>query len=170
MRALVAFLTLLSGIAAAAAQEQENKLMDRLLRPDMEMANPAQQKKFMADGAAVDKRARTNSFYTPEKSLGKTFPAKRSFLSRIFATNRSRVADTTANLSTRSSLTNAHTAYVTPNAYPTRAAAGGERSAPGKDFSGNRSFLDQGKSQKSLDHHEAPMTIDQVRELLNKNK
>ena len=170
MRALLAFIVLLSGIAAASAQEQENKLMDRLLRPDMQMANPAQQKKFVADGASVDKRARTSSFYTPEKTLGKTFPVKRSFLSRIFSTNHSPAVDTTANLSTRSILTNAHTAYVTPNAYPTRTAAGSERSAPGKDFSGNRPFLDQGKSQKSLNRQEAPMTIDQVRELLNKNK
>ncbi len=59
---------------------------------------------------------------------------------------------------------------MTPNAYPTRTAAGSERSAPGREFAGNRPFLDEGKSQKSLNHQEAPMTIDQVRELLNKNK
>jgi hypothetical protein len=37
-------------------------------------------------------------------------------------------------------------------------------------FSGNRPFLDKGKSQKALSQHDTPLTIEQVRELLNKNK
>ena len=38
------------------------------------------------------------------------------------------------------------------------------------EFRGTRSFLDRGKSQKSLSTQNPPMTIEQVRELLNKNK
>jgi hypothetical protein len=37
-------------------------------------------------------------------------------------------------------------------------------------FAGNRPFLDQGKSQKALSRQNPPLTIEQVRELLNKNK
>ena len=37
-------------------------------------------------------------------------------------------------------------------------------------YPGNRPFLGEGKSQKSLNQQNAPLTIDQVRELLNKNK
>src|SRR5207237_6548099 len=61
-------------------------------------------------------------------------------------------------------------------AYPTQSARG-PRDAPQSDkkvashaYAENRPFLDQGKSQKSLNRQNAPLTIDQVRELLNKNK
>jgi hypothetical protein len=37
-------------------------------------------------------------------------------------------------------------------------------------FADRHQFREQGKSQKSLDQQNPPMTIDQVRELLNKNK
>ncbi len=37
-------------------------------------------------------------------------------------------------------------------------------------FADQHQFRDQGKSQKSLDRQNPPMTIDQVRDLLNKNK
>ena len=60
--------------------------------------------------------------------------------------------------------------------YPTRTARG-PRDAPQSDkkvasrsYAENRPFLDQGKSQKSLNRKNAPLTIEQVRELLNKNK
>ena len=37
-------------------------------------------------------------------------------------------------------------------------------------YAGNRPFLNQGTNQKSLNRHNEPLTIEQVRELLNKNK
>jgi hypothetical protein len=39
-----------------------------------------------------------------------------------------------------------------------------------RNFAGERSFREQGKSQESLDRQNPPLTIDQVRKLLNKNK
>jgi hypothetical protein len=45
----------------------------------------------------------------------------------------------------------------------------GKKVAP-RAYPGSRQFLDEGKSQKSLNQENAPLTIDQVRELLNKNK
>jgi hypothetical protein len=38
------------------------------------------------------------------------------------------------------------------------------------DFAGKRPFLGQGKSQKALSQQDQPLSIEQVRELLNKNK
>jgi hypothetical protein len=38
------------------------------------------------------------------------------------------------------------------------------------DFAGNRPFLEQGKSQKALSQQKPSLTIEEVRELLNKNK
>ena len=52
----------------------------------------------------------------------------------------------------------------------TRAAAQSETHVASSTFGQARPFLDQGKSQKSLSAHNAPLTIEQVRELLNKNK
>jgi hypothetical protein len=49
------------------------------------------------------------------------------------------------------------------NAYPAKKYAT-------RDFGGNRPFLGQGKSQKALHSQDRPLTIDEVRELLNKNK
>jgi hypothetical protein len=40
----------------------------------------------------------------------------------------------------------------------------------GRSFADQRTFREQGKSQKSLDRQNPPLTIGQVRELLNKNK
>jgi hypothetical protein len=39
-----------------------------------------------------------------------------------------------------------------------------------QSYSGNRPFLAQGKSQKALQRKNPPLTIEQVRELLNKDK
>ena len=39
-----------------------------------------------------------------------------------------------------------------------------------RDYSGNRPYLEKGKSQKFLNRKNKPMTIDEVRDLLNKNK
>jgi hypothetical protein len=52
----------------------------------------------------------------------------------------------------------------------TRNAPQSDKKAASREYSENRPFLDQGKSQKSLNRQNAPLTIDQVRELLNKNK
>jgi len=60
----------------------------------------------------------------------------------------------------------------------TPAATAGTRVAPEttavtpavREYAGNRPFLDKGKSQKSLSAQNKPLTIEQVRELLNKNK
>ena len=52
---------------------------------------------------------------------------------------------------------------ISPSAYSTKKYAT-------RDFAGNRPFLGQGKSQKALHAQERPLTIDEVRELLNKNK
>jgi hypothetical protein len=40
----------------------------------------------------------------------------------------------------------------------------------GVPFAGTRPFLGRGKSQKALSARDTPLTVEQVRELLNKNK
>ena len=44
------------------------------------------------------------------------------------------------------------------------------RTTPVRDYAGTRTFLDKGKSQKILSAQSKPLTIEEVRELLNKSK
>src|SRR5436853_4051629 len=63
-----ACLLVLIVLSCVHAQEQESKLVDRLLRPDTTLRNNAQNKKFIADGASINKRATVGTFYVQEKS------------------------------------------------------------------------------------------------------
>ena len=47
---------------------------------------------------------------------------------------------------------------------------GSGKKVASSEFTGSRPFLDKGKSQKAISQHDTPLTIEQVRELLNKNK
>lgn len=169
MRTTVAFLALLAGVSAASAQEQERKLVDRILKPNMALVNPAQNKKFVTAGSFVKKSAATKSFYTPEKARPKTFSSTRAFAPREFAARHFRAGHSVAEISARSQLTKSDTVYPAP-AYQTPVAPESGPTVASADFAGNRPFLGQGKSQKALRAHDKPLTVEQVRELLNKNK
>jgi hypothetical protein len=65
---------------------------------------------------------------------------------------------------------NSRVAYPTQSARGPRDASQSDKKVASHAYAENRPFLDQGKSQKSLNRQNAPLTIDQVRELLNKNK
>ena len=51
-----------------------------------------------------------------------------------------------------------------------RVAPESNASAPVREYASTRLFLDKGKSQKALHAQDKPLTIEQVRELLNKSK
>ncbi|HEX8077487.1 MAG TPA: hypothetical protein VF511_06700, partial [Chthoniobacterales bacterium] len=101
----------------------------------------------------------------------KAFPEERSFAPRQFAARHFRAGDSAAYVSSRSSLTRTDTLIATPavNAGTRVAPESGETTAV-REYSGSRPFLDKGKSQKSLQVQNPPLTIEQVRELLNKSK
>jgi hypothetical protein len=170
---IVAIGTLFIGISTALAQEQERKLVDRLLKPNTSLANPAQNKKFTgARGASFDKSFRSRTFYSPAAIAPKTFPEERVFTPRQFAARHFRAGDSAANISSRSQLTKNDTMIATTAATAgTRVAPEStETPPPVRQFAGNRPFLEKGKSQKSLQAQNKPLTIEQVRELLNKSK
>jgi hypothetical protein len=165
---------LFSGVITSFAQEQERKLIDRILKPNTALANPAQNKKFAnTRPASFDKPVSLRPFYAPKKTAPKTFPEERVFTPRQFAARHFRAGDSSANISSRSQLKNSDTMIATP------AASAGSRvapesttspSTPVREYAGTRPFLGQGKSQKSLSAQNRPLTIEQVRELLNKSK
>jgi hypothetical protein len=170
VRMIVASMVLLAGVSAVSAQEQERKLVDRILRPNMSLVNSAQNKQFGVSEISVAKRARPKSYYTPDRSLGKSFAAGRAFPSRQFAARHFGAGDTAANISPRSHVTKTDPVRVAAAASGSRIAPENGTSLPAAPFAGNRPFLGRGKSQEALSARDTPLTIEQVRELLNKNK
>lgn len=168
---LAALLTLLISASTGVAQEQERRLIDRLLRPNIALVNSAQEKKFVASGGRTfDKRVPARSFCAPEKTLPKSFPGERAFTSQQFAARHFRMGDTPANIATRTELTKNDKLIRTPPAPGIRVAPESTTTAPVHEFADNRAFLGRGKSQKALQAYNKPLTIEQVRELLNKSK
>jgi hypothetical protein len=160
------------GVASAFGQQQERGLMDRLLKADTSLANPAQNKKFTDRRvAAFDKTATTGSFYSPQKPVAKAFPEERNFTPRQFAARHFRAGDSAAYISSRSQLRKNDTVIATTAATAgTRVAPESNETTSVREYAGSRPFLDKGKSQKSLQTQNKPLTIEQVRELLNKSK
>jgi hypothetical protein len=170
VRTTVALLALLAAVAPARAQEQEGKLIDRVLKPNMSLANPAQNKQFIATGVVAGKRATSKSFYAPERSNARAFPIARVITPAEFAFRHFRTGESTAIVVSKPPVTKADAVYSTNYAPDIRVASGSDNTVGGSTYAGNRPFLDRGKSQKALAAHNRPLTIEQVRELLNKNK
>ena len=167
---IIASIALLAGVSATSAQEQEGKLVDRILKPNMSLVNSAQNKQFGTTGAFVTKRAPSKSFCAPDKSLAKSFAPGRAFSPRQFAARHFRAGDTTASISTKTQLSKTDTVNGVSATYSTRVAPENDSRLAVVSFAGNRQFLGRGKSQKALSAQETPLTVEQVRELLNKNK
>ena len=162
---------LLATLSCVRGQDQEKKLVDRLLKPDMTLQNSEQNKKFIADGSAsINKRANVGTFYVRKKSNSKNYSATGQFStqqanSRLFHSGRSAF-----NTSSQQAMGNSRSAYANQTAHGVRDASQSGKKVATRAYAENRPFLDEGKSQKSLNRQNAPLTIEQVRELLNKNK
>jgi len=164
-------MVLVVAVCCARAQDQEKKLVDRLLKPDMTLQNDAQNKKFTDDGSAsINKRANVGSFYVHQKPRAKNFSGTRDFATSQFYSKTYHGGRSAYEVSSRQTLANSRSAYVTQTARGVRNAPQSGKKVASRGYTGTRPFLDEGKSQKSLNQQNAPLTIDQVRELLNKNK
>jgi hypothetical protein len=156
-------------VSTVLAQHQERRLIDRLLRPDMELQNDAQSKKFSAKPAIIENRGTVGTFF-----LQPTRPEKRAANSRSFATKKYNSRSFENGFGGNSSIQNRQVKL--PEQLPTSAADNihethdSHLKVADRSFGVEREFRDQGKSQKSLNRQNPPLTIDQVRELLNKNK
>ena len=162
--------SLLIALSCLNGQDQERKLVDRLLRPDMTLQSSEQKKKFIADGTSINKKARVGTFYVEKKSKSKTFLGTRElstqqFNSRPFHGSRSAFEN-----SSQQAVGNSRLSYPTQSALGPHHVSQSDKKVASRAYAENRPFLDQGKSQESLTRQNAPLTIDQVRELLNKNK
>jgi len=156
-------------LSTGQAQDQERKLVDRLLRPDITLQNSAQNKEVVAKSAVVDSRGTVGVFCVQPKSKEKSFAGTRDFSTRAF-TSQSFHERNRTNVSSPKNIVNSQTTYPTSSGPELPPARGGEKSVVGRSFADQRTFLDQGKSQKALTRQNPPLTIEQVHELLNKNK
>ncbi len=163
-------ISFLAGLSCLRAQDQERKLVDRLLRPDMTLQSNEQKKKFIADGTSINQKATVGTFYVEKKSRSKTFSGTRELSTQQFYSRPYHGSRRASEFSSLQAIGNPHRTYPTQTARGPRDAPQSDKKVPSRVYAENRPFLDQGKSQKSLNRQNAPLTIDQVRELLNKNK
>jgi hypothetical protein len=171
VRTLIGSLLLCLGVLSAPAQEQEKKLVDRLLKPDLTLQNAAQGKQFHARSNRIEKQVPLRSFYIPEKSLMKTFQGEREYVANTVTSPRFRYGSAVANVTAPYELPTTAERYRSMTAaLPKEAPGSGRVMTVSNSSETNRPFLGRGKSQKALSQKDTPLTIDQVRELLNKNK
>jgi hypothetical protein len=169
-KSLATCVALLIALSCLRAQDQERKLVDRLLRPDMSLQNSEQKKKFIADRTSINRKATVGTFYVEKKSNSKTFSGTREFSIRPFNSRSFHGSHSAYQNSSQQINGNSGRVYPTQAARGPRDAPQSEKKVASRAYAENRPFLDEGKSQKSLNRQNAPLTIEQVRELLNKNK
>jgi hypothetical protein len=161
---------LAAAVCCVHAQDQEKKLLDRLLKPDMALQNDAQNKKFGGDGSAsINKRAHIGSFFVHQKPSSKNYSGTRDFSTTQFYSQTYRDGRT-YDVSSQQTLANSKAAYGSQTARGVRDAPQSGKKVASRAYAGNRPFLNEGTNQKSLNRKTEPLTIEQVRELLNKNK
>lgn len=171
MRCLLALCTAFFCIANLQAQHQEASLVDRLLRPNMELRNEAQSKKFSgASSAAVERRGAVGTFYLQPNRSEKEFANTRDYSTSEFS-SRSYNSGAQAVATTQNRSSNKSAFGASSSVHDVRSAYDAQKVTSGREYAEQqRQFIEKGKSQKSLDRQNPPLTIDQVRELLNKNK
>ncbi len=162
---------LTAAVCCVHAQDQEKKLLDRLLKPDMTLQNDAQNKKFSGDGAvSINKRANVGTFFVHQKPNSKDYSGTRDFSTTPFYSQTYRGGRTAHEASSQQTLANSKATYANQTARGVRDAPQSGKKVALRAYAGNRPFLGEGTNQKSLNRKTEPLTIEQVRELLNKNK
>src|SRR5205823_12170620 len=118
--------------------------------------------KFRVDNTLIDKLAHVSAFQSQKKSNSRNSSGTRHFSVQPFGDQSSNRAQAkTANISSRTAVPDAR--YTTPSPKELSQVHDASKRKKTNDFSGNRPFLEEGKSQKSLSRKNPPLTIEQVR-------
>ena len=163
-----AFLCLIA--ATGFAQDQERKLIDRLLRPDMNLKNDAQNKKFVADRTSINKQVNVGTYYLQQKCKPKRFTRIKELSGPECGTADFAGGKRQATATSPNQIRNGQRQIPAGSTTYVHTVHDANRIAQSGSFAGKRPFLDKGKSQKPLNQKNEPLTIDEIRELLNKNK
>jgi hypothetical protein len=165
------------GGACCFAQQDEKKLLERILaKPDMSQINPMNAKKFDSAGFLMKKApAESSSFLYRQKASTGKYENVRSFLGiknpwigkKVYEPNQASVWSKTL-------IRNKDTAYPVESAKVGKFHEA-DRSASRREQPFRTSpYLAQGSAQGRLDQLseqiDKNMTIEQVREILNKNR
>jgi len=135
----------------------------------MSLGSSVQNKNFSVKPASIDSRGTVGIFYLQRKVEQPRFTGTRAISPQQYNARSSEpAAHAKFGLASRK-LDTFETVSTLP-ASGIQNTADSEKRIATSDFPDQRPFREQGKSQKSLDRQNPPMTIDQVRDLLNKNK
>jgi hypothetical protein len=168
----LALILLLASCAALHAQEQERKMLDRILKPDMSLGNPMQSVAYYggSGGVTLTKDANVKDFYFIQKFSSRDFDTKQFDAKNFwngafqFTTKAANIKDdapaqkdfATKALPVKDARESAKAYAADSRAYATR-----ESPERGKTSQNHLEETYKGKEQ---------MNIDQVRDLLNKPK
>ena len=158
-------------ICCACGQDQERKLIDRLLKPDMTLQNDAQNKKFIADGSPRSTNEQASEHFTFTRNIVRRIFQEHETSPRANSIPRLTTADAarmrlrhSKQWQIRSLLT-----QIRPRAaFATRLNLA--KKLPLARTQGTGHSWTRGRVKNRSTRQNAPLTIEQVRELLNKNK
>jgi hypothetical protein len=135
----------------------------------MKLHNSAQGKRFAANSSVTGGRGTVGTFYLAPARKEKLFAETRTVATKEYRA-RSFENDAALSSSVQNRDANLPGQLTTSSASNIGESHDAHSEVLTRSFAGQRTFREQGKSQKSLDRQNPPLTIDQVRELLNKNK
>ncbi len=166
----------LSG-ACCFAQQDEKKLLERVLaKPDMSQINPMNEKKFESGGFLAKKAAPgSSSFLYQQKASPGKFENVRSFLGIKNPWIGRKVYDPgQENVWSKTLIQNKETAYPVESIKAGKFHEAERRASRREQPFRTSPYLAQGSAQGRLDQLseqiDKNMTIEQVREILNKNR
>ncbi len=137
----------------------------------MTLVNPAQDKRFAgADGTPVEKKFVAKSFSSVDERTAKSFSSEKDFSVKRFETERFTRAEQTPNTQAKAEMASANAEFVTRKSSLVQTASDESKVAKTRDYADSRPFLAKGTRQKILSQEDKPLTIDEIRELLNKSK
>jgi len=183
MRVVFLIAIMLSCSSVLRAQQQERKLLDRLLNPDGTLAYQPQSKTFQNDKSFTGAgKAYVKDFYFTQKVEMKTFSSKEFSGAKNFWAGDFKFSNS-ALPKERFVISNASKTYGTTSVDVKNARESGE-AVPVSKYADNGPFKGREDDQTNLATDpkakakrwvreqraaNTPMTVDQVRDLLNKN-
>jgi hypothetical protein len=135
----------------------------------MDLKNDAQTKKFAVNSAARTKGGTVGTFYLQPNRSEKSFQESRVITTTKHSSSAFYSDKENATLLQKGTA-NASVNFPTSQARDVGDVHDAGKIVTGRAYPEDRSFREEGKSQKSLTRHNRPLSIDEVRELLNKNK
>ena len=135
----------------------------------MELQNNAQGKKFATNPAVIEHRGIVGTFLLQPTLRQKAFEDVRPLNTKEYPA-RSFNGGSLPNLVPQNRGARISASVVTSNFRGVSDAHDTNNTVPGRSFADQHPFREEGKSQRSLSRQNPPLTIEQVRELLNRNK